>query len=803
MKKILMIILLSVGVSFSGQAQIDSLLFADSLQIPIDPAVVRDLQWVDLDQNKQLDLLVIVEDGADLRLLRFVPDTDTILVDTTTVIPVSDQVIYHNIDHQFGLDIISYAADRLVIHFHEGDTAFTPQEWAFANLTIEDLQVVDFEQDGRQELVVNGVYEGEDALVLLRRSADGWTVERIRGAVDQFTIVRPEEVSPPVLLAFGTDSLYQYSAREEQLFRLDTTTSFNGIVSAVDVGYIDDNPDPDLALVMEENDTTRTYLFMNNSEFIELDTNAYHQLFIADFNSDGQADIYGENDEVKHVFINAGSSDAPVFDKQDLTDLAERTVTFGDFDFDGDLDLGAYNETDATISFESNVSGLNEAPSTVPYVLLFQGNKSIALYWPEATDDHSAILTYGLDIRTSDTAAYKSGVFDLGRNGERDRVGRGNMGAQRFGEFFDVPPGDYEILVQAIDRAFYAGSCFGFGFGLCDDVPEEFIAVCRGETLDFNNDGRPSHWYSSNRGYLGLTTQLSYLADQNDRLYTVAEDAAECDDYKVWEIVVEEFSEDLIEDFYGCEGNLATIDLTRFAGVIDSLSWTVTQGEEVLSLDSLLGTAAGSRELVISFTPATTVTFEVTVYAGACTVTDAATYRISVPEGEVTPREAAIDIGESIQLRATPGFEYLWSPPEGLSAINISDPVATPDRSMIYIVAMTDSIGCTVTDTTQITVRQFGFLPELFTPNNDGSNDRLVVHQLVAAENFLFKVFDKRGNIVFRTESVQELRAGWDGTFNGVNIPSGTYFWEVAGTNDEGIPIVINGEYRGIVNLVR
>ena len=94
-------------------------------------------------------------------------------------------------------------------------------------------------------------------------------------------------------------------------------------------------------------------------------------------------------------------------------------------------------------------------------------------------------------------------------------------------------------------------------------------------------------------------------------------------------------------------------------------------------------------------------------------------------------------------------------------------------------------------------------MPELFTPNNDGRNDRLMVYQLGASDDFRFKVFDKRGNIVFQTESVPELRAGWDGTFNGLNIPSGTYFWEVSGTNAEGTPIVINGGNSGLINLVR
>ncbi|MEL7144773.1 MAG: gliding motility-associated C-terminal domain-containing protein [Bacteroidota bacterium] len=806
MKKLFLIMALSVWMSFSGEAQIDSLVFSDSLQLSVGTSTILDLQWVDLDQNKQLDLLTLTKRGMpeEYELVRFIPDSDTILIDSMSLALISDQVLYHNLDHKFGLDIINYKENQLLIYFHEGRNGFRGRSWVFEDLLIETLQVTDLEQDGRQELLVTGSLDGEPYLVLMRQIGDNWMVEPVRRSITKVVLIRPEEVSSPHMLAFGADSLFRFSIDKEQKIRLDTTVAFPGTVGAYSIGYVDDNEIPDIAMVVERNDTTRTFLLMDSQMLIDVDDEMYDRLLVADLNSDGHADVYAENNGFKTVFLHTGDSTMLQFERQDLVALSTQTVAFGDFDFDGDLDLGTFDPRDQLVSFDSNVSGTNLAPSVVPFVLLFQGNESIALYWPASMDDHSKVLTYDLDIRSSDTAAYKSAVFDLDKAGQRDRVGHGNMGSQRFGEFFDLPAGDYDITVQAVDRSFYGGVCNGGGFGICDEVPEELITLCRGESYEFDNGDQNSHWFSANDGYLGLTPQLTYFADADDRLYTVTQNATGCDEYKVWIITVEDLSAiDLLSDFYGCEGDSITIDLSPFVGQIDSLEWTLSQDGEPLVLDSLIDQAVDHKLLTFSFLPEGELQLAVKAYLGACEVTDEANYKISRPEAEVTPESVEIIVGESVQLMATPGFEYQWSPGLWLSANNVADPVATPERSVTYIATITDSLGCVVTDTALINVRQMGFLPELFTPNNDGRNDRLQVYELTSGEDFRFKVFDKRGNVVYQTESIPTLRAGWDGTFNGANIPSGTYFWEVSGTNREGVPILINGGKNGIVNLVR
>ena len=80
-----------------------------------------------------------------------------------------------------------------------------------------------------------------------------------------------------------------------------------------------------------------------------------------------------------------------------------------------------------------------------------------------------------------------------------------------------------------------------------------------------------------------------------------------------------------------------------------------------------------------------------------------------------------------------------------------------------------------------------------FTPNGDGVNDKWAVPGLRFYEGARISVFDKDGDRMFYTE-IPDL--GWDGSYNGKQLPIGSYFWVI-----EAIEV---GEMRrGILNLIR
>lgn len=80
-----------------------------------------------------------------------------------------------------------------------------------------------------------------------------------------------------------------------------------------------------------------------------------------------------------------------------------------------------------------------------------------------------------------------------------------------------------------------------------------------------------------------------------------------------------------------------------------------------------------------------------------------------------------------------------------------------------------------------------------FSPNGDGINDSWGVPGIRFYEGARISVYDNVGSRLFYTESPDQ---GWDGTFNGKQLPVGTYFWT--------IEIRETGEMRrGTLNVIR
>lgn len=94
---------------------------------------------------------------------------------------------------------------------------------------------------------------------------------------------------------------------------------------------------------------------------------------------------------------------------------------------------------------------------------------------------------------------------------------------------------------------------------------------------------------------------------------------------------------------------------------------------------------------------------------------------------------------------------------------------------------VTTATGCTDTASANIVV--VGncniLVPTAFTPNNDGKNDYLFPTNAFAADNLVFRVFNRFGQIVFES---RDWRRHWDGNVNGQPQNSGTYAWSLSYT---------------------
>ncbi|PTM13328.1 MAG: hypothetical protein DA408_07420 [Bacteroidetes bacterium] len=127
--------------------------------------------------------------------------------------------------------------------------------------------------------------------------------------------------------------------------------------------------------------------------------------------------------------------------------------------------------------------------------------------------------------------------------------------------------------------------------------------------------------------------------------------------------------------------------------------------------------------------------------------------------------------GQSVQLLATnnSNYTYQWTPAATLSASAIFNPVARPTETTLYQLRITDENGCSNTATALVVVfdspclAPYIFVPNAFTPNGDGRNDRLRVAGNVI-ENFHLAIYNRWGERVFESYRQDE---GWDGTYDG------------------------------------
>ena len=153
---------------------------------------------------------------------------------------------------------------------------------------------------------------------------------------------------------------------------------------------------------------------------------------------------------------------------------------------------------------------------------------------------------------------------------------------------------------------------------------------------------------------------------------------------------------------------------------------------------------------------------------------------------------------QPIQLQATGGLTYQWSPSFGLSNPTISNPIATNDGDQTYLLTASTPLGCQTYD--RITIKVIAgpqlYLPTAFSPNGDGLNDVFKVIPVGIATFDYFTVYNRYGKIIFFTKKEGQ---GWDGTVKGNPQAAGTYVWIVAGTDYKGNKIV----RKGTVLLVR
>ena len=112
-----------------------------------------------------------------------------------------------------------------------------------------------------------------------------------------------------------------------------------------------------------------------------------------------------------------------------------------------------------------------------------------------------------------------------------------------------------------------------------------------------------------------------------------------------------------------------------------------------------------------------------------------------------------------------------------------------------YVITVSDSNGCAKSNTIFIDDNLLNcigdlWLPNIFSPNNDGLNDILYVRGAETASDFLFIIFNRWGEKIFESS---DPNTGWDGTFSGEYMNNGVFAYIVTATFINGSEVSISG----------
>ena len=197
--------------------------------------------------------------------------------------------------------------------------------------------------------------------------------------------------------------------------------------------------------------------------------------------------------------------------------------------------------------------------------------------------------------------------------------------------------------------------------------------------------------------------------------------------------------------------------------------------------------------------PEKTTTYKVAVYDSVWCI-DTLTQVVTVmplPDIRILNKDTVVKYGQSIQLLASGGRMYNWTPVASLNNANVSYPVAIPTEPTEFIAAGIGTNGCIARDTLKVDIdyRDNLFIPSGFSPNNDGKNDLFKVSNLTFQRIVEFRVFNRWGQEIFNAND----NSGWDGAWKGEEQDMGTYTYQIR----IGFPDGYIESYKGVVTLIR
>jgi gliding motility-associated-like protein len=218
-----------------------------------------------------------------------------------------------------------------------------------------------------------------------------------------------------------------------------------------------------------------------------------------------------------------------------------------------------------------------------------------------------------------------------------------------------------------------------------------------------------------------------------------------------------------------CEHDTTAIPLVASTVFGNTLNWYDANGA-IGSVAPTPSTAAGGS-----------TTYSVTSFNGTCE-SPKSTIVVNVDPISAYAGGPVVDVnqGQPVTLNGTANGDnktITWSPDTYLSSTSISDPMVTALSDITYTMRVSSPDGCKASDTVQVIVLKNLIIPNAFSPNGDGINDKWLITYLDEYASATVSIFNRYGQLIYQSNPGGYSSRPWDGTYNGSPVPIGTYYY--------------------------
>lgn len=171
----------------------------------------------------------------------------------------------------------------------------------------------------------------------------------------------------------------------------------------------------------------------------------------------------------------------------------------------------------------------------------------------------------------------------------------------------------------------------------------------------------------------------------------------------------------------------------------------------------------------------------------------------TVVKAQVVDQNGVLLPGQDVTFTIDSGSATIITPQPVTTDINGEASIQITSKTAGYVLITATVGGKSITFGSPARVKFAPiniYVPPVFTPNGDGTNDVLKPILVGISQFHYFSVYNRWGNLIFTTE---DATMGWDGRWKGVAQPVETYLWIAEGVDVTGKTIV----QKGMTTLVR